>query len=101
MFDLRGRSAEQRIAIDLLLDEQVGIVSLGGSAGTGKSVLALAAGLEAVLEQRTHKRVVVFRPDLRRRRPGPRLPARIGDREDVAVGRGRHRRTRVDRRAAR
>jgi PhoH-like ATPase len=40
----------------------VGIVSLGGPAGTGKSVLALAAGLEAVLEQRTHNRVIVFRP---------------------------------------
>jgi PhoH-like ATPase len=62
LFDLRGRSAEQHIAIDVLVDEQVGIVSLGGSAGTGKSVLALAAGLEAVLERRTHKRVVVFRP---------------------------------------
>ena len=36
--------------------------SLGGNAGTGKSVLALAAGLEAVLEQRTHKRILVFRP---------------------------------------
>ncbi|MDQ1429607.1 MAG: PhoH-like ATPase, partial [Actinomycetota bacterium] len=62
MFDLRGRSAEQHIAIDVLVDEEVGIVSLGGSAGTGKSVLALAAGLEAVLERRTHQRVVVFRP---------------------------------------
>jgi PhoH-like ATPase len=62
LFDLRGRSAEQHIAVDLLVDESVGIVSLGGSAGTGKSVLALAAGLEAVLERRTHKRVVVFRP---------------------------------------
>jgi PhoH-like ATPase len=62
VFDLRGRSAEQHIAIDALLDETVGIVSLGGSAGTGKSVLALAAGLDAVMERRTHKRVVVFRP---------------------------------------
>jgi PhoH-like ATPase len=62
MFDLRGRSAEQHVAIDLLLDDEIGIVSLGGSAGTGKSVLALAAGLEAVLERRTHHRVVVFRP---------------------------------------
>jgi PhoH-like ATPase len=62
VFELRGRSAEQHIAIDVLVDEQIGIVSLGGSAGTGKSVLALAAGLEAVLERRTHQRVVVFRP---------------------------------------
>ena len=57
-----GRSAEQRIALDLLLDPEVGIVSMGGRAGTGKSALALCAGLEAVLERRLHKRVVVFRP---------------------------------------
>ncbi len=62
IFGVRGRSAEQRIAIDLLRDETVGIVSLGGNAGTGKSVLALAAGLEAVLEQRRQRRVMVFRP---------------------------------------
>ena len=61
-FGLHGRSAEQRIALDLLLDPEVGIVSLGGRAGTGKSALALCAGLEAVLERRAHKRVVVFRP---------------------------------------
>jgi PhoH-like ATPase len=62
VFGLRGRSAEQRVALDLLLDPEVGIVSLGGRAGTGKSALALCAGLEAVLERRAHKRVVVFRP---------------------------------------
>lgn len=62
LFEVRGRSAEQRLAIDLLADHEVGIVSLGGPAGTGKSVLALAAGLDAVLEQRTHNRVIVFRP---------------------------------------
>lgn len=61
-FGLRGRSAEQRIALDLLLDPSVGIVSLGGRAGTGKSALALCAGLEAVLERRSHRKVVVFRP---------------------------------------
>ncbi|MGH8868545.1 MAG: PhoH family protein [Actinomycetes bacterium] len=62
LFDVHGRSAEQRLAIDLLADESIGIVSMGGPAGTGKTVLALAAGLEAVLERRTHRRLVVFRP---------------------------------------
>jgi PhoH-like ATPase len=62
VFGLRGRSAEQRIALDLLMDDDVGIVSLGGRAGTGKSALALCAGLEAVLERRRHRKVVVFRP---------------------------------------
>lgn len=62
VFGLHGRSAEQRLAIDLLLDPQVGIVSLGGRAGTGKSALALAAGLEAVLERQQHRKVMVFRP---------------------------------------
>ena len=62
VFGMQGRSAEQRLAIDLLLDSQVGIVSLGGRAGTGKSALALCAGLETVLERQEHRRVVVFRP---------------------------------------
>ena len=61
-FGLHGRSAEQRIALDLLLDPDVGIVSLGGRAGTGKSALALCAGLEAVMERRQHRKVIVFRP---------------------------------------
>jgi PhoH-like ATPase len=61
-FGIHGRSAEQRVALDLLLDPSIGIVSLGGRAGTGKSALALCAGLEAVLERRQHSKVVVFRP---------------------------------------
>ena len=61
-FGLHGRSAEQRIALDLLLDSEIGIVSMGGRAGTGKSALALCAGLEAVMERRQHRKVIVFRP---------------------------------------
>jgi len=61
-FGIHGRSAEQRIALDILLDPEIGIVSMGGRAGTGKSALALCAGLEAVLERRQHRKVIVFRP---------------------------------------
>lgn len=62
LFGLHGRSAEQRLAIDMLQDSSIGIVSLGGRAGTGKSALALCAGLDAVLEKRLHKKIMVFRP---------------------------------------
>lgn len=62
VFGLHGRSAEQRLAIDLLLDPSVGIVSLGGRAGTGKSALALCAALEAVVERQQHRKIMVFRP---------------------------------------
>src|SRR3954470_11408015 len=61
-FGVHGRSAEQRVAIDLLLDPEVGIVSLGGRAGTGKSAMALCAGLEAVLERQQQRKIMVFRP---------------------------------------
>lgn len=61
-FGIRGRSAEQRIALDALLDPDIGIVSMGGRAGTGKSALALAAGLEWVVERGAHRKIMVFRP---------------------------------------
>ncbi len=62
VFDLRARSAEQRVALDLLLDTSIGIVSLGGPAGTGKSLLAIAAGIHQTLEENRFRRVLVFRP---------------------------------------
>lgn len=62
VFGVHGRSAEQRLAIDFLLDQEIGIVSMGGRAGTGKSALALCAALEAVVERRQHKKIMVFRP---------------------------------------
>jgi PhoH-like ATPase len=61
-FGAKGRSAEQRFALAHLLDNNIGIVSLGGPGGTGKSLLALAAALESVIERRTHNKIMVFRP---------------------------------------
>ena len=62
LFGVKGRSAEQRIAMDHLVNPQIGIVSMGGRAGTGKSALALAAALDAVVERKQHRRIMVFRP---------------------------------------
>lgn len=59
---LESRSAEQAFAINYLMDEKIKIVSLGGRAGTGKTTLALAAGVEQLnLNNGTYKKIIVFR----------------------------------------
>jgi PhoH-like ATPase len=59
---LRARNKEQRFALELLLDPQITVVALDGRAGTGKTVLAIAAGLEQVVEQHRYERLAVYRP---------------------------------------
>jgi PhoH-like ATPase len=59
---LRPRSKEQQFALDLLLDPEVRVVALDGMAGTGKTILALAAGLELVMEAGLYDKVAVYRP---------------------------------------
>jgi PhoH-like ATPase len=59
---LRARSKEQRFALELLLDPDVSVVALDGRAGTGKTVLAVAAGLEQVVEARRYERLSIYRP---------------------------------------
>jgi PhoH-like ATPase len=59
---LRARSKEQRFALELLMDPDVSVVALDGRAGTGKTVMAIAAGLEQVVESRTYERLAVYRP---------------------------------------
>lgn len=59
---LKPRSKEQAFALDLLTDDDVNLVALRGRAGTGKTLLALAAGLEAVFERNTHDRLMILRP---------------------------------------
>ena len=59
---LRPRSKEQQFALDLLLDPSVRVIALDGMAGTGKTILALAAGLEQVMEQASYDKLAVYRP---------------------------------------
>ena len=61
-FGISPRNKEQRFALELLMDPAVKVVSLAGPAGTGKTLLALAAGLEQVLEQKGYQRLLVTRP---------------------------------------
>jgi PhoH-like ATPase len=59
---LRPRNKEQRFALELLLDPEISVVALDGRAGTGKTILAIAAALEQVVEQPRYERVAVYRP---------------------------------------
>jgi PhoH-like ATPase len=59
---LRPRSKEQRFALELLLDPAIEVVALDGRAGTGKTLLAVASGLEQVVEQGRYERLAVYRP---------------------------------------
>lgn len=59
---LRARSKEQRFALELLLDPAIEVVALDGRAGTGKTLLAIAAGFEQVVEQNRYERLAVYRP---------------------------------------
>ncbi len=62
VWGIRPRNKEQHCALDLLLADDVKLVTLVGKAGTGKTMLAIAAGLQKVVEERTYARLLVSRP---------------------------------------
>ena len=61
VWGIRARNREQNFALNLLLDDEVDFVSIVGAAGTGKTLLALAAGLAQTLEDKRYKEIVVTR----------------------------------------
>lgn len=61
-FGLKARNKEQKFALELLLDEEVRLVTLIGKAGTGKTLIALASGLQKVVEESRYRRLAVSRP---------------------------------------
>ncbi|MCB9763583.1 MAG: PhoH family protein [Alphaproteobacteria bacterium] len=62
IWGIRPRNKEQRFALDLLLDEDISLVTLDGVAGTGKTLLAIACGLQLVADEHLFRRLVVSRP---------------------------------------
>lgn len=62
VFGITARNYEQEMALDLLMDDDIKLVSLSGKAGTGKTLLAMAAGLQKVVEESKYSRLVISRP---------------------------------------
>ena len=62
VWGIRPRNKEQHYALDVLLNDEVKLVTLVGKAGTGKTLLAIAAGLHKVAEERTYHKLLVSRP---------------------------------------
>ncbi len=62
VWNIQARNKEQRMAMDLLLDQDVKLISLVGCAGTGKTLLALAAALEQVMHLNLYEKILVSRP---------------------------------------
>jgi len=62
VWNISPKNKEQALAVDLLMDENIQLVTLTGKAGSGKSLLALAAGLQQVLEQKKYEKIVILRP---------------------------------------
>jgi PhoH-like ATPase len=64
VWGIKPRNREQHFAFDALLDERVKLVTLMGKAGTGKTLIALAAGLKRVVNDREFRRLIVARPTI-------------------------------------
>jgi PhoH-like ATPase len=64
VWGIKPRNREQHFALDALLDDRVKLVTLMGKAGTGKTLLAMAAGLKRVVNDREFRRLVVARPTI-------------------------------------
>ena len=62
VWGLRPLNREQRYALDVLLDDQIPLVTLSGKAGTGKTILAIAAGLHKVCNEKVYRKLSIYRP---------------------------------------
>ena len=79
VYGIMARNVQQTMALDLLLDDEIKIVTLLGSAGTGKTLLALAAGLQKVIKEEKYNKLLTARPIMPLGRDIGYLP---GDKDD-------------------
>jgi len=64
VWGIKPRNREQHFALDALLDDRIKLVTLMGKAGTGKTLIAMAAGLKRVVNDREFRRLIVARPTI-------------------------------------
>ena len=76
---IRPRNREQQFALELLLDESIALVTLIGKAGTGKTLLAIAAGIHQVADQKRYNRLLISRPIVPMGRDLGYLPGDVGE----------------------
>ena len=62
VWNIQSKNKEQSFALDLLMDQNVQLASLIGPAGTGKTLLALAAGIEQIISHKAYKKLIVIKP---------------------------------------
>ena len=62
IWGLRPLNREQRYALEVLLDDNIPLVTLAGKAGTGKTILAIAAGLHKVCQEKAYRKLAIYRP---------------------------------------
>jgi len=79
VWGLKARNVEQAFAFDALLDENIQLVTLVGKAGTGKTLLAIAAGLQKTIDDGCHKKVLASRPIIPMGRDMGYLPGDIAE----------------------
>ena len=83
VFGVMARNVQQTMALDLLLDDEVKLVTLLGTAGTGKTLLAVAAGLDKTLNEKSYERMLVARPIMPLGRDIGYLPGDVEDKLSV------------------
>jgi len=76
---LKARNREQQFALELLLDDSIQVVTLLGKAGTGKTLLAIAAGLQQVVDDERYNKLLVSRPVMPMGRDLGFLPGDVGE----------------------
>ena len=85
VWGIHPKNIEQQFAMDALLNQEISLVSLVGKAGTGKTLLAIAAGLESAIGQQSFSRVLVSRPIVPMGRDLGFLPGDVNEKLDLSL----------------